>query len=42
MKIIKALNIVYDYITRDDETEKEITNRAIDDVYAFANIVRST
>ena len=32
MGIIKALNLVYDYITRDDETEKEIKNRAVDHI----------
>lgn len=32
MGIIKALNLVYDYISRDDETETEIANRAIDNV----------
>ena len=32
MGIIKAFNLVYDYITRDDETEKEIKNRAVDHI----------
>ena len=32
MGIIKAFNLVYDYITRDDETEKEIKNRAVDPI----------
>lgn len=32
MGIIKALNLVYDYITRDDETEQEIKNRAVDHI----------
>lgn len=32
MGIIKALNLIYDYITHDDETEQEIRNRAIDNI----------
>lgn len=32
MGIIKALNLIYDYITHDEETEAEITNRAINSV----------
>ncbi len=32
MGIIKALNVIFDYITHDEETETEVANRAIDDV----------
>ena len=32
MGIIKALNLIYNYVTQDDETEEEIVIRAIDDV----------
>ena len=32
MGIIKALNVIFDYITHDEETEAEVANRAIDDV----------
>jgi len=32
MGIIKALNVIFDYITHDEETEQEVANRAIDDV----------
>ncbi len=32
MGIIKALNVIYDYITHDEETNQEIANRAINDV----------
>lgn len=32
MGIIKALNLIHDYITHDDETEQEIKNRAIDNI----------
>lgn len=32
MGIIKALNLIYNYVTQDDETEQEIVVRAIDDV----------
>jgi len=32
MGIIKALQLVYDYVTHDDETDKDITNRAVDHV----------
>ena len=32
MGIIRAAHLIYDYITRDDETGTETSNRAIDDV----------
>lgn len=32
MGIIKALHLVYDYITHDDESEKEIRYRAVDNI----------
>ena len=32
MGIIKALNLIYNYVTQDDETEEEVVVRAIDDV----------
>ena len=32
MNFIKAKNLIYEYISRDDDTEQVIVNRAIDDV----------
>lgn len=32
MGIIKAFNVIYDYITRDDETGQETVSRAVDGV----------